>query len=218
MAAWLSRRALSGNSSCRLPLYLRSEGHVCSRGVGRTFSALQDKLQTVEDLPRVSSLEMIYRFIFQGYYYCLHELQTYLTLDRDAGVTSSFLFNILTNFLCSRSDPQEMFSNSMPVAIFPKWSRNLLPYWGRYIASWDGIFSFRLLSKNTRKYCDQIEGKILIDKKMEEIQQRVENNQTVEGEYLTYLLSNTKMSTKDVYASVTELLLAGVDTVLNSFL
>lgn len=56
-------------------------------------------------------------------------------------------------------------------------------------------------------------GKELIDKKMEVIQQRVENNQEVEGEYLTYLLSNAQMSTKDVYGSITELLLAGVDTV-----
>lgn len=48
---------------------------------------------------------------------------------------------------------------------------------------------------------------------MEIIRQRVDNNQEVEGEYLTYLLSNTQMSTKDIYGSVTELLLAGVDTV-----
>lgn len=56
-------------------------------------------------------------------------------------------------------------------------------------------------------------AKKLIDKKMETIKQRVDNNQEVEGEYLTYLLSNTQMSTKDVYASIAELLLAGVDTV-----
>lgn len=56
-------------------------------------------------------------------------------------------------------------------------------------------------------------AKKLIDKKLEMIQQRVDNKQDVEGEYLTYLLSNTQMSTKDVYGSVTELLLAGVDTV-----
>lgn len=53
----------------------------------------------------------------------------------------------------------------------------------------------------------------LIDKKMEFIQQRLDNKQDVEGEYLTYLLSNTQMSNEDVYGSISELLLAGVDTV-----
>lgn len=56
-------------------------------------------------------------------------------------------------------------------------------------------------------------AKELIDKKMEDIQRCVENNQDVEGEYLTYLLSNTQMSIKDVYGSIAELLLAGVDSV-----
>lgn len=48
---------------------------------------------------------------------------------------------------------------------------------------------------------------------MEFIKQRLDNNQDVEGEYLTYLLSNKQMSLKDVYGSIPELLLAGVDTV-----
>lgn len=48
---------------------------------------------------------------------------------------------------------------------------------------------------------------------MEFIQQCLDNDQNVEGEYLTYLLSNTQMSITDVYGSISELLLAGVDTV-----
>ncbi|XP_017285840.1 sterol 26-hydroxylase, mitochondrial [Kryptolebias marmoratus] len=95
----------------------------------------------------------------------------------------------------------QMFSYSMVVVILPKWSRRLLPYWGRYIAGWEGIFTF---------------AKMLIDKKMEDIQQRVDRNQDVQGEYLTYILSNTQMSAKDVYGSITELLLAGVDTTSNT--
>ncbi|XP_013855399.1 sterol 26-hydroxylase, mitochondrial [Austrofundulus limnaeus] len=95
----------------------------------------------------------------------------------------------------------QMFSNSMAVVLTPKWSRRLLPYWGRYIAGWEGIFTF---------------AKVLIDKKMKDIQQQVDKNEDVKGEYLTYILSNTEMSLKDVYASITELLLAGVDTTSNT--
>ena len=53
---------------------------------------------------------------------------------------------------------------------------------------------------------------------MDDIQRRLDTNQEVEGEYLTYLLSNTNMSQKDVYGSVSELLLAGVDTVSTTVL
>ncbi|XP_076603334.1 sterol 26-hydroxylase, mitochondrial [Chaetodon auriga] len=95
----------------------------------------------------------------------------------------------------------KMFSNNFIVVLMPKWSRSILPFWGRYIAAWDGIFSF---------------ATNLIDKKMESIQQRLDNNQDVEGEYLTYLLQNPQMSTKDVYGSISELLIAGLDTTSNA--
>lgn len=48
---------------------------------------------------------------------------------------------------------------------------------------------------------------------MEQIQRCLDNNQNVEGQYLTYLLSSTQMDMGDVYGSIAELLLAGVDTV-----
>lgn len=59
---------------------------------------------------------------------------------------------------------------------------------------------------------------VLIDKKLEQIKHRLEHNCNVEGEYLTHLLSSTQMDIRDVYGSVAELLLAGVDTVTFFFL
>ncbi|XP_056145405.1 sterol 26-hydroxylase, mitochondrial [Lampris incognitus] len=97
----------------------------------------------------------------------------------------------------------QMFSNSMPLTVLPKWSHKFLPYWGRYIAGWEGIFTFA--------------GK-LIDKKMKEIEQQLEKNEDVEGRYLSHLLSNTQMAYKDVHGSIAELLLAGVDTTSNTMM
>ncbi|XP_036966196.1 sterol 26-hydroxylase, mitochondrial-like isoform X1 [Acanthopagrus latus] len=306
---------------------------VCSRGAGSVSSAseplssLQDKPRTLEDLPRVTLWELLYRMTFQGFHNRMHELQIYekklygpiyrgatnhicvntpqlleevlrndnklpsrgdmavwkeyrdmrgfgyglFTEDgekwynfravlnkrmlhpRDSAQYCDTLNDVVTDFLkrvcylrqgsptgdlvpdvanefyrfsleaiasilletrlgCLEKEipkgTQEfinsiskMFSYNFIVTLMPKWSRSLLPYWGHYIAGWDGIFNF---------------ATNLIDKKMEVLQQRLDDNQDVEGQYLAYLLSNTQMSMKDVYGNVSELLLAGVDTTSNT--
>uniref|UniRef100_A0A8C3AD81 Cytochrome P450, family 27, subfamily A, polypeptide 1, gene 4 n=1 Tax=Cyclopterus lumpus TaxID=8103 RepID=A0A8C3AD81_CYCLU len=304
-----------------------AEAPVCSRGAAGPSSAGQDKPRTVDDLPHVSFLELLYRMVFQGFYNRLHELQIYekqrygpiyrdglqsvsvntpklleevmrndgkfpqrgdmsawkeyrdlrgfgygpfteegekwrnlravlnkrMLHPKDSAQYHGVIDDVVAAFIkrirflrrCSPtgdlvtnvanelyhfslegiaailfetrvgclekeipastadliSSIAQMFENNMAVFVTPKWSRGLLPYWGRYIAGWEGIFSF---------------AKALIDKKLEVIQQRVDNNHDVEGEYLTYLLSNTQMSMKDVYGSITELLLAGMDTTSNT--
>lgn len=331
MAAWLSRSVIRKNGSWLL--CPNAVARVCSRGVGspspvpRELSAFQEKPQTVEDLPRISVLELLFRLVFQGYSNRMHELQIYykqrhgpiyrdatkeicvntpklleeilrndekfptrgdlfawkeyrdmkgigygpfteegerwynlramlnkrMLLPKESAQYGGVFNDVVTDFIkriyylrqgsstgdlvtdvanemyyfslegiasilfetrlgCLEKEIPagtqdfinsiaQMFSNNMAAFLLPKWSRNLLPFWGRYIAGWEGIFSF---------------AKELIDKKMEVIRQRVENSQDVEGEYLTYLLSNTQLSIKDVYGSVTELLLAGMDTTSNT--
>ncbi|XP_029386723.1 sterol 26-hydroxylase, mitochondrial [Echeneis naucrates] len=141
-----------------------------------------DRVTDVANELYLFSLESIASILFEARLGCLEK-------DIPAG-TQDFI-NAIT----------QMFKNNPAVFIAPKWSHNLLPYWRRYIAGWDGIFTF---------------AKGLIDKKLEAIQQCVETSLDVQGEYLTYLLSNTDMSMKDVYGTITELLLAGVDTTSNT--
>ncbi len=53
----------------------------------------------------------------------------------------------------------------------------------------------------------------LIDRRVAEIEAEVLSGEPAEGMYLTYLLSSGKLSRAEVYISITELLLGGVDTV-----
>ncbi|KAH0621223.1 hypothetical protein JD844_022301 [Phrynosoma platyrhinos] len=93
-----------------------------------------------------------------------------------------------------------MLKNSVFATILPKWSRDVLPYWNRYLDGWDTIFAF---------------GKKLIDQKMVELEKHLEQGEEVSG-YLSYLLSSGRLSHEEVYGSIAELLLAGVDTTSNT--
>lgn len=53
----------------------------------------------------------------------------------------------------------------------------------------------------------------LVHKKMEELQSKAQPDQDVEGAYLTHLLLSDQMTVAEILGSITELLLAGVDTV-----
>ncbi|XP_039505692.1 sterol 26-hydroxylase, mitochondrial-like isoform X2 [Pimephales promelas] len=134
----------------------------------------------------------LYRFSLEGISSILFETRIGCLEKEIPAETQDFINSIA-----------QMFTYSMPVVVLPNWTRSYLPFWRWYLNGWEGIFKFA--------------GK-MIDMKMEAIQRRVDANQEVAGEYLTYLLSNVKMSSKDVYGSISELLLAGVDTTSNTML
>lgn len=52
-----------------------------------------------------------------------------------------------------------------------------------------------------------------IDQRMTAEAEKISRGEKVQGRYLTYFLSQTGLPMKTVYSNVTELLLAGVDTV-----
>lgn len=53
----------------------------------------------------------------------------------------------------------------------------------------------------------------LVQKKMEDLEVKAQLEQSVEGAYLTHLLLSDQMTVTEILGSITELLLAGVDTV-----
>lgn len=61
--------------------------------------------------------------------------------------------------------------------------------------------------------CFYLAAEQLVQKKVEEVQNKVDLQQDVEGAYLTHLLLSEKMTVTEILGSITELLLAGVDTV-----
>lgn len=54
---------------------------------------------------------------------------------------------------------------------------------------------------------------IHVDKRFKEIKAQVERGEKVKGGLLTHMLTTMELSVEEIYANVTEMLLAGVDTV-----
>ncbi|XP_038646033.1 cytochrome P450 [Scyliorhinus canicula] len=95
----------------------------------------------------------------------------------------------------------EVFRLSAIIIFFPKATWPFLSQWKRFVAAWDYLFYI------TEK---------LVNRKIKEMNERIEKGCSVEGEYLTYLLTSTKMTPVDIYGSLCELLLAAVDTTSNT--
>ncbi|XP_031697693.1 sterol 26-hydroxylase, mitochondrial-like [Anarrhichthys ocellatus] len=95
----------------------------------------------------------------------------------------------------------EMFRLSHIIVLFPKSVWPYLPFWKQFVVAWDHLF----------KVAEE-----LVQQKMEEIQEKVHLDQSVEGAYLTHLLLGQQMTVTEILGSITELLLAGVDTTSNT--
>lgn len=90
------------------------------------------------------------------------------------------------------------FKTTMYAGAIPKWLRPVLPKpWEEFCSSWDGLFRF---------------SQIHVDKRLSDIKKKVEQGEEVKGGLLTHLLVTKEMNLEEIYANMTEMLLAGVDT------
>ncbi|XP_064307433.1 sterol 26-hydroxylase, mitochondrial [Phalacrocorax carbo] len=171
-----------------------SEAVLYADAIGEVVSDLMVRLR--EERSRSPSgvlvgdvANLLYRFALEGISYILFETRIGCLKQQVPADTQRFIDSI-----------NLMFKNSIFATVLPRWSRKVLPFWDRYLDSWDTIFAF---------------GKTLIDRKMEELEGQVERGKEVSG-YLSYLLASGRLSLDEVYGSVAELLLAGVDTTSNT--
>ncbi|XP_030051326.1 25-hydroxyvitamin D-1 alpha hydroxylase, mitochondrial [Microcaecilia unicolor] len=92
-----------------------------------------------------------------------------------------------------------MFVMTLLTMAMPRFLHHIIKKpWQKFCDSWDYMFAF---------------AKRHIDKRMAEVAEKVAWGKKVEGKYLTYYLAQEKLPMKSVYGNVTELLLAGVDTI-----
>ncbi|XP_071344993.1 cytochrome P450 27C1 [Trachinotus anak] len=90
------------------------------------------------------------------------------------------------------------FKTTMYAGAIPKWLRPVIPKpWEEFCLSWDGLFKF---------------SHIHVDNRFADIKAKLERGEEVKGGLLTHMLITKEMNMEEIYANVTEMLLAGVDT------
>ncbi|XP_029315622.1 cytochrome P450 [Cottoperca gobio] len=132
----------------------------------------------------------LYKFAFEGICSVLFEARMGCMNEVVPPETQKFIVSV-----------GEMFRLSQIIVLFPKSMWPYMPFWKQFVAAWDHLFKI---------------SEELVQQKMEKIQEEVHLNQEVEGAYLTHLLLSEEMTVTEVLGSITELLLAGVDTTSNT--
>ncbi|MBN3296754.1 CP27A protein, partial [Amia calva] len=135
----------------------------------------------------INLAEELYKFGFEGISSILFETRLRCLDDDVPQDTQKFI-----------KAAGEMLTLSETVLFFPQWTRAFLPFWQRFVQAWDDLYNV---------------AQKLIDQKVKDINGMVKKGEVVEGMYLTSLLSCRKLSLREIYISITELLLGGVDTV-----
>ncbi|XP_029301532.1 cytochrome P450 27C1 [Cottoperca gobio] len=144
-----------------------------------------------EDRATISNMAAeLYKFGFEGISSILFETRLGCLQEEIPRDTLRFITAV-----------DDMLMLSELVVLFPRWSRGVLPFWRRFVQAWDDLCGV---------------ARTLIDRRIAEIEAQVSSGEPAEGMYLTYLLSSDRLSRGEVYTSVTELLLGGVDTTSNT--
>ncbi|XP_040297209.1 sterol 26-hydroxylase, mitochondrial-like [Bufo bufo] len=211
MNLWREHRDLRGHSYGPLT----EEGHQWQI----LRSALNQKmLKPTEAAHYAGSLNEIIPDLFNKIQELKAQSPSGRTVENVAELMYKFAFESIctvifeTRLGCLKTEvPEETqkFINSISIMLesqnvlerLPSWIHDWLPYWGRFVEASDVIFNY---------------GTKLINKKIKDIEGRLQRGDDLGGAYLTYLLTNGNLDVKTVYGVMPEMLQAGVDTTSNT--
>ncbi|KAM6978247.1 cytochrome P450 [Tautogolabrus adspersus] len=189
-AKWLRIRSIL-NPRMLKPKYVSSYANTINQVVSDFIERVAWLRETSGQGVMVNDLTgELYKFAFEGICSVLFESRMGCMNKVVPEETQQFIFSV-----------GEMFHLSQIIVLFPKSTWPYLPYWKKFVATWDYLFKV---------------AEDLVQKKVKEIEEKVDLDQNVEGAYLTHLLLSDQMTVTEILGSITELLLAGVDTTSNT--
>ncbi|KAK6466890.1 25-hydroxyvitamin D-1 alpha hydroxylase [Huso huso] len=184
---WQSIRSLLGKHMLR-PKEVEAYGDTLN-------SVVTDLLRKLQQQRRKNGLNVVrdianefYKFGLEGISSVLFESRIGCLEPSVPKETEEFIQSINT-----------MFVMTLLTMAMPKWLHRIFKKpWHKFCQSWDYMFAF---------------AKGHIDGCMAEVAEKVLRGEAVEGRYLTFYLSRQNLPMKAIYSNVTELMLAGVDTI-----
>ncbi|KAK1165751.1 cytochrome P450 27C1-like isoform X1 [Acipenser oxyrinchus oxyrinchus] len=172
-----------------------TEAKLFDKSINEVVTDLIKRIQFVRDTKGSGS--MVYDLTNEMYCFSFEGVSS-VVLESRLGCLEPSIPKETQDFINSVGTMFRMFTI---ILALPKWTRSVLPFWNKYIQAWDTMFNF---------------AKDKVDQRLTDIQAKLQGTEPVEGNYLTYLLSCDKLSQSEIYSSITELLLAGVDTTSNT--
>ncbi|XP_072263252.1 25-hydroxyvitamin D-1 alpha hydroxylase, mitochondrial [Pyxicephalus adspersus] len=184
---WQQFRSILGKHMLK-PKEVEAYNDVLSDVVGDLIKKLnhqrnQNPNKVVKDIS-----SEFYRFGLEGISSVLFESRIGCLETTIPEETEKFIKSINTMFVMT------LLTMAMPKCLHKIFKKP----WQKFCESWDYMFAF---------------AKGHIDQRMADIAEKVSRGEKVEGKFLTYYLAQEKIPMKAVYGNVTELLLAGVDTI-----
>ncbi|XP_051986679.1 cytochrome P450 27C1-like [Xyrauchen texanus] len=168
---------------------------VFSPDVNAVVSDLVDRIKTLrsqqnDGLTVLNINDLFFKYAMEGVATILYETRLGCLEDKIPKMSQEYIAALHLMF--------SSFKTTMYAGAIPKWLRPIIPKpWEEFCSSWDGLFRF---------------SQIHVDKRLSEIKKKIEKGEAIKGGLLTHMLVTREMNLEEIYANMTEMLLAGVDT------